>query len=81
METAASRGVRTLSLTDHDTTEGLAEARLAAEPGGAVSFAAWLFRQEQLPPTRLNVALISAGNVDPSLLAQVLSESVSREAE
>jgi threonine dehydratase len=57
------------------------EARLVAEPGGAVSFAAWLFRQEQLPPTRLNVALISGGNVDPSLLAQVLSESVSREAE
>lgn len=26
METAAARGVRTLSLTDHDTTEGLAEA-------------------------------------------------------
>jgi predicted metal-dependent phosphoesterase TrpH len=30
METAASRGVRTLALTDHDTTEGLAEARAAA---------------------------------------------------
>jgi predicted metal-dependent phosphoesterase TrpH len=31
METAASRGVRTLSLTDHDTTEGLAEAQAAAD--------------------------------------------------
>jgi predicted metal-dependent phosphoesterase TrpH len=31
METAASRGVRTLALTDHDTTEGLAEARTAAD--------------------------------------------------
>lgn len=30
METAASRGVRMLALTDHDTTEGLAEARAAA---------------------------------------------------
>jgi predicted metal-dependent phosphoesterase TrpH len=30
METAAAAGVRTLSLTDHDTTDGLAEARAAA---------------------------------------------------
>jgi hypothetical protein len=30
MECAARNGVRILSLTDHDTTEGLAEARLAA---------------------------------------------------
>ena len=31
METAARNGVRTLSLTDHDTTEGLAEAQAAAD--------------------------------------------------
>jgi predicted metal-dependent phosphoesterase TrpH len=31
METAAKNGVRVLSLTDHDTTEGLAEARRAAD--------------------------------------------------
>lgn len=55
------------------------EVHLVAEPGGAVPFAAWLFRQEQLPPARLNVALISGGNVEPRLLAQVLSEPVSRE--
>lgn len=30
METAARNGVRSVSLTDHDTTEGLAEARVAA---------------------------------------------------
>lgn len=30
METAAAKGVRVLSLTDHDSTEGLAEARAAA---------------------------------------------------
>ena len=34
METAAANGVRTLALTDHDTTEGLAEARAAAEAAG-----------------------------------------------
>ena len=31
METAAAKGVRVLSLTDHDTTEGYTEARAAAE--------------------------------------------------
>lgn len=31
METAARRGVRVLSLTDHDTTEGLEEAQAAAD--------------------------------------------------
>lgn len=31
METAAARGVRVLALTDHDSTEGLAEASAAAE--------------------------------------------------
>lgn len=31
METAAKRGVRVLSLTDHDTTAGLAEAQAAAD--------------------------------------------------
>lgn len=31
METAAANGVRTLSLTDHDTTDGYAEAKAAAD--------------------------------------------------
>ena len=31
METAAARGVRSLSLTDHDTTDGYEEARIAAD--------------------------------------------------
>ena len=31
METAAANGVRVVSLTDHDTTEGYAEAKLAAD--------------------------------------------------
>ena len=34
METAAANGVRTLALTDHDTTEGLPKARAAAEAAG-----------------------------------------------
>ncbi|HYZ05353.1 MAG TPA: threonine/serine dehydratase [Rubrobacter sp.] len=49
--------------------------RLVAEPSGAVTFAAHLFRREELPTSRLNVAVISGGNVEPGLLAEVLSGS------
>ena len=34
METAAANGVRTLALTDHDTTEGVPEAQAAAKAAG-----------------------------------------------
>ncbi len=51
-------------------------ARLVAEPSGAVTFAAHLFRRDELPDTRLNVAVISGGNVEPALLAEVLAEGV-----
>ena len=51
------------------------EARLVAEPSGAVAFAGYLFRQDELPPTRQNVALISGGNVEPRVLARILDES------
>jgi threonine dehydratase len=47
--------------------------RLVAEPSGAVTFAAHLFHRDELPATRLNVAIVSGGNVEPHLLASVLS--------
>ena len=47
--------------------------RLVAEPSGAVTFAAYLFHREELPASRLTVAVISGGNVEPGLLAEVLS--------
>ncbi len=50
------------------------EARLVAEPSGAVTFAAWLFHARELPGSRQAVAVISGGNVEPRLLAQVLGE-------
>ena len=49
-------------------------ARLVAEPSGAVTFAAFLFHAAELPATRRNVAVISGGNVEPALLAEVLAE-------
>lgn len=47
-------------------------AKLVAEPSGAVTFAAWLYHQDELPVAKENVAVISGGNVEPELLAQIL---------
>jgi threonine dehydratase len=49
--------------------------RLVAEPSGAVTFAAHLFHAEELPDSRVTVAVISGGNVEPDLLAAVISGS------
>jgi len=51
-------------------------ARLVAEPSGAVTFAAWLFHADELPESKNTVAVVSGGNVEPQLLAQVLREEV-----
>ncbi len=48
-------------------------AKLVAEPSGAVTFAAWLYHQHQLPAASQTVAIISGGNVEPELLAEVLA--------
>lgn len=42
-----------------------------AEPSGAVSVAGFLFHREQLPDTRLNVAIISGGNIEPHMLSEL----------
>ena len=42
-----------------------------AEPSGAVAVAGFLFHQEQLPGTMVNVAIISGGNIDPQLLQEI----------
>jgi threonine dehydratase len=49
-------------------------ARLVPEPSGAVAVAALLFHPRELPEYRKAVAIVSGGNVDPGLLAQVLNE-------
>lgn len=50
-------------------------AGLVAEPGGAASVAACLFHSDELPgtPSGGRVAVVSGGNVDPALLAQVIA--------
>jgi threonine dehydratase len=54
--------------------------RLVAEPSGAVTFAAHLFHRKELPDSRATVAVISGGNVEPNLLAAVISGSTLEEA-
>jgi threonine dehydratase len=49
--------------------------RLVPEPSGAVSTAALLFHANELPAYRKAVAVVSGGNVDPALLAEVLTEA------
>ena len=49
-------------------------ARLVAEPSGAVTFAAYLFHRDELPATRVNVAVVSGGNVEPEPLAEVVAD-------
>lgn len=46
-----------------------------AEPSGAVSVAAFLFHRHQLPNTTINVAVISGGNIDPALLAEITKKT------
>jgi threonine dehydratase len=52
----------------------VATTRLVPEPSGAVSVAALMFHAAELPDYRKAAAIISGGNVDPALLAQVLTD-------
>jgi threonine dehydratase len=45
--------------------------KTVAEPSGAVAVAAFLFHESELPSTRNNVAVISGGNIEPQMLAEM----------
>src|SRR5690349_13571143 len=51
-----------------------ARPETTAEPSGAVSVAGFLFRADQLPKSRVNVAIISGGNIEPKLLEELRAE-------
>lgn len=51
------------------------ESKLVVEPGGAAAVAACLFHASELPPAQVRVAVVSGGNVEPALLAEVLGEA------
>ena len=47
-----------------------ANPQTVAEPSGAVATAGFIFHANELPRTKLNVAIISGGNLDPNQLAE-----------
>ncbi len=48
------------------------QVKLVVEPTGALPFAAFLHHRPELPSSRSTVCLISGGNVEPSMLAEIL---------
>jgi threonine dehydratase len=66
-----------VSVTEDEIREAMralsANAKTLAEPSGAVAVAAFLFHAGELPKTGINVAVISGGNIDPKLLAELRS--------
>lgn len=50
------------------------DGRIVAEPSGAVALAAALYHRDQLPAAKKIVAIVSGGNIDPHLLAQIINE-------
>jgi threonine dehydratase len=50
--------------------------KTVAEPSGAVATAGFLFRRDRLPQTKLNVAIISGGNIDPKMLEELRQEAL-----
>jgi threonine dehydratase len=51
----------------------LLSMRLVIEPSGAASYAALLFRRQELPKAKKKVALLSGGNIDPALLGEIMA--------
>jgi threonine dehydratase len=47
------------------------QAETVAEPSGATAVAGFLFHADELPRTNLNVAVISGGNIDPTLREEI----------
>jgi threonine dehydratase len=70
---------RVITVSEHEIEQAMQriawDARLIAEPSGAVATAAMLFHRQELPPHRTAVSIISGGNAEPATLLTVLSHS------
>jgi threonine dehydratase len=68
-----------VSVTEDEIREAMralsVNPKTLAEPSGAVAPAAFLFHADELPNTKINVAVISGGNIDPKLLAELRSRA------
>jgi threonine dehydratase len=53
----------------------LTATNLTAEPSGAITLAAALFHHQDLPPAQKIVAILSGGNLDPTLRSELQNES------
>jgi threo-3-hydroxy-L-aspartate ammonia-lyase len=49
---------------------------IVAEPSGAITLAAALFHADELPPAKKIVAIVSGGNIEPELRAEIESEAL-----
>ncbi len=69
-----------VSVTEDEIRETMralsANRQTVPEPSGAVAPAGFLFHASELPATQINVAVISGGNIDPALLAELRREKV-----
>jgi threonine dehydratase len=67
---------RVVTVTEEEIVQAMRhiawDARLIAEPSGAVATAALLFHRHELPPHRTVVAIVSGGNAEPATLLRVL---------
>jgi threonine dehydratase len=70
---------RVITVTEQEIVQAMRriawDARLIAEPSGAVATAALLFHRHELPPHRTAVAIISGGNAEPATLLRVLGST------
>jgi threonine dehydratase len=70
---------RVITVTEPEIVQAMRriawDARLIAEPSGAVATAALLFHRHELPPHRTAVAIISGGNAEPATLLRVLGSA------
>ncbi|MGA8540440.1 MAG: threonine/serine dehydratase [Terriglobales bacterium] len=64
-----------ISVTEDEIREAMRllsnNSKTLAEPSGAVAPAAFLFHAAELPDTKINVAVISGGNIDPKVLTEL----------
>jgi threonine dehydratase len=64
-----------VTVSEKDIRETLkllaANPKTIAEPSGAVAAAAYLFYRDRLPKSKLTVAVVSGGNIEPQLLREI----------
>src|SRR5438309_1549563 len=81
LDALRASGARGVSVTEDEVRLAMAYAarhlRIVAEPGGAVALAA-LLAGKAGPATERTVVVVSGGNVDPALYAEILAAQAAR---